>query len=111
VYSRMSGLVHCFSHDLSTDLTQPLALHDALPISIPPNLYNNVFSLNAITQDNITISSYNLSGQNLTLNLPQALPAGSATTLVMRSEEHTSELQSRENLVCRLLLEKKNHLS
>src|SRR5690606_41086886 len=27
---------------------------------------------------------------------------------VSRSEEHTSELQSRENLVCRLLLEKKN---
>src|SRR5690606_42093268 len=27
---------------------------------------------------------------------------------VVRSEEHTSELQSRENLVCRLLLEKKN---
>src|SRR5436309_10326410 len=33
-------------------------------------------------------------------------PAG--TVLLMeRSEEHTSELQSRENLVCRLLLEKK----
>src|SRR5690606_15912138 len=28
-------------------------------------------------------------------------------TLELRSEEHTSELQSRENLVCRLLLEKK----
>src|SRR5690606_29400270 len=28
-----------------------------------------------------------------------------------RSEEHTSELQSRENLVCRLLLEKKKHPS
>src|SRR5690606_41777648 len=27
-----------------------------------------------------------------------------------RSEEHTSELQSRENLVCRLLLEKKNQV-
>src|SRR5690606_41364155 len=27
--------------------------------------------------------------------------------LYLRSEEHTSELQSRENLVCRLLLEKK----
>src|SRR5690606_41284320 len=27
--------------------------------------------------------------------------------VVQRSEEHTSELQSRENLVCRLLLEKK----
>src|SRR5215475_5754041 len=32
---------------------------------------------------------------------PYLLPSG-------RSEEHTSELQSRENLVCRLLLEKKN---
>src|SRR5260370_16205327 len=28
-----------------------------------------------------------------------------------RSEEHTSELQSHLNLVCRLLLEKKNHTS
>src|SRR5690625_6574590 len=28
-----------------------------------------------------------------------------------RSEEHTSELQSRGHLVCRLLLEKKNHIS
>src|SRR5690606_17758532 len=28
---------------------------------------------------------------------------------IPRSEEHTSELQSRENLVCRLLLEKKKH--
>src|SRR5690606_14944305 len=28
--------------------------------------------------------------------------------MFIRSEEHTSELQSRENLVCRLLLEKKN---
>src|SRR5690606_41985528 len=27
--------------------------------------------------------------------------------VIVRSEEHTSELQSRENLVCRLLLEKK----
>src|SRR2546427_6979889 len=29
---------------------------------------------------------------------------------VMRSEEHTSELQSQSNLVCRLLLDKKNHI-
>src|SRR5690606_41176777 len=29
--------------------------------------------------------------------------------IVLRSEEHTSELQSRENLVCRLLLEKKKN--
>src|SRR3712207_7824495 len=30
-------------------------------------------------------------------------------TLGVRSEEHTSELQSRQYLVCRLLLEKKKH--
>src|SRR5690606_41077508 len=35
--------------------------------------------------------------------------AAICTYLADRSEEHTSELQSRENLVCRLLLEKKNH--
>src|SRR2546422_7326560 len=34
-------------------------------------------------------------------------PGGSEATLVARSEEHTSELQSRLHLVCRLLLEKK----
>src|SRR5207237_10745203 len=33
---------------------------------------------------------------------------GQALALVFRSEEHTSELQSHLNLVCRLLLEKKN---
>src|SRR2546430_9952030 len=33
---------------------------------------------------------------------------GSATQALRRSEEHTSELQSQSNLVCRLLLEKKN---
>src|SRR2546427_5862005 len=30
-----------------------------------------------------------------------------ATSIAVRSEEHTSELQSQSNLVCRLLLEKK----
>src|SRR3712207_7922763 len=35
---------------------------------------------------------------------------GEADTLKLRSEEHTSELQSRQYLVCRLLLEKKKNL-
>src|SRR2546430_6282684 len=35
--------------------------------------------------------------------------SGIAATTWTRSEEHTSELQSQSNLVCRLLLEKKNH--
>src|SRR5207302_10086552 len=39
---------------------------------------------------------------------PGALTAAQVA-LCVRSEEHTSELQSRENLVCRLLLEKKNY--
>src|SRR4249919_4408678 len=38
-----------------------------------------------------------------------APPRSSATPCRGRSEEHTSELQSRENLVCRLLLEKKKN--
>src|SRR2546429_6990114 len=36
------------------------------------------------------------------------LPENATVTLTFRSEEHTSELQSRLHLVCRLLLEKKN---
>src|SRR6266511_813583 len=39
---------------------------------------------------------------DLALTAPSLLPPAS-----LKSEEHTSELQSRENLVCRLLLEKK----
>src|SRR3712207_8674119 len=41
------------------------------------------------------------------VSLPAGLPAPAG---VPRSEEHTSELQSRQYLVCRLLLEKKNIL-
>src|SRR5690606_41894712 len=48
----------------------------------------------------------------LHLRVPRAEPArrglqGGVRVPRARSEEHTSELQSRENLVCRLLLEKK----
>src|SRR5690606_41943885 len=38
---------------------------------------------------------------------PKNYGANVLDTVAERSEEHTSELQSRENLVCRLLLEKK----
>src|SRR5688572_32518104 len=41
---------------------------------------------------------------------PLAQPAESIPDQVRRSEEHTSELQSQSNLVCRLLLEKKKQL-
>src|SRR5688572_31048695 len=39
-----------------------------------------------------------------------APPVPSDTDRTIRSEEHTSELQSQSNLVCRLLLEKKKNL-
>src|SRR5690606_40414705 len=58
-----------------------------------------------------------LAGHDSPAPAPAAEPAQLALPhLVMpahhdRSEEHTSELQSRENLVCRLLLEKKNCIS
>src|SRR5258706_8547504 len=42
--------------------------------------------------------------------VPLLLRRGSPEAAGKRSEEHTSELQSLTNLVCRLLLEKKNHL-
>src|SRR5690606_40892508 len=51
---------------------------------------------------------------HVSFNLPMASSASFRFRLRLgfewlhRSEEHTSELQSRENLVCRLLLEKKN---
>src|SRR2546430_13004721 len=40
---------------------------------------------------------------------PRAVPGGAAPRRSGRSEEHTSELQSQSNIVCRLLLEKKKH--
>src|SRR3712207_7678825 len=43
--------------------------------------------------------------------LAELYPQGGSVTIsdLVRSEEHTSELQSRQYLVCRLLLEKKKH--
>src|SRR5690606_39921461 len=54
------------------------------------------------------------SSARTTESVPGSQPAATTATqpralAAPRSEEHTSELQSRENLVCRLLLEKKNN--
>src|SRR2546430_4343554 len=49
-----------------------------------------------------TSSRRSSSGSTLTISLAPA---------IRRSEEHTSELQSQSNLVCRLLLEKKNNFT
>src|SRR5260221_10882884 len=43
--------------------------------------------------------------------IPKNTSIETGTTLNLRSEEHTSELQSHSDLVCRLLLEKKKSLT
>src|SRR5690242_20894346 len=53
------------------------------------------------------------SGRDMTAMAPAAVPVQMKEYITFaptqRSEEHTSELQSHVNLVCRLLLEKKNN--
>src|SRR5690625_5453522 len=53
---------------------------------------------------------YAIIGQGMINRLIEARPEELRVYLEERSEEHTSELQSRGHLVCRLLLEKKNHI-
>src|SRR3712207_7848179 len=48
-------------------------------------------------------------GRQEKIACPLPVPAGSHHLTSQRSEEHTSELQSRQYLVCRLLLEKKKN--
>src|SRR2546429_2664222 len=74
-----------FFNDTATTEIYTLSLHDALPICKPPR---------ATTRPLPASSDH----QNL---------GHSSAAAEHRSEEHTSELQSRLHLVCRLLLEKK----
>src|SRR5258707_6611794 len=83
-----------FFNDTATTEIYTLSLHDALPISSSPKLACREFSRGA--------TSFHL--QRHTHN---RLHPSRPRRLWVRSEEHTSELQSRQYLVCRLLLEKK----
>src|SRR5437870_10586287 len=74
-----------------TPVTYPLSLHDALPISKSPRLFPG-----ALLWPAQVLVGVRPAGR---------LVCGSRNS--ERSEEHTSELQSRGHLVCRLLLEKK----
>src|SRR2546430_11970740 len=88
-----------FFNDTATTEIYTLSLHDALPISNPKGV---LFKLGTLQEGMLLVgpSPYGLAdpGQNTALSL---------AVLESRSEEHTSELQSQSNLVCRLLLEKK----
>src|SRR5258706_3128009 len=83
-----------FFNDTATTEIYTLSLHDALPIC---EICITVRQAKCGMRDHVTPALRQLHW------LPVHLRAG-------RSEEHTSELQSLTNLVCRLLLEKKKHL-
>src|SRR2546427_12946022 len=88
----LSLLFFFFFNDPATTEIYTLSLHDALPILVVAWL------LIAGT-----------AGAAVWLVRRAGRPAAAAAVgrLVERSEEHTSELQSQSNIVCRLLLEKK----
>src|SRR2546422_9863766 len=88
VYSACCGRSFCcilffFFNDTATTEIYTLSLHDALPI--------------------LARDEHRMATEMLYPQIRRALAACG----VERSEEHTSELQSRLHLVCRLLLEKK----
>src|SRR2546430_4141161 len=80
-----------FFNDTATTEIYTLSLHDALPIYSAVPMGNTVDEISAIVDAVRSTGLIYMMGE----------------TSYYRSEEHTSELQSQSNLVCRLLLEKK----
>src|SRR5256885_12199365 len=87
-----------FFNDTATTEIYTLSLHDALPICHADAAAHHVAGLDELLLD--VARHVDRNGER---HAHEA--AGAAED---RSEEHTSELQSPCNLVCRLLLEKKN---
>src|SRR2546430_8694767 len=88
--------VFFFFNDTATTEIYTLSLHDALPISAPTVPGRSHASRHHYVAERFFGRSKNRRGTQR------------ERVFVRRSEEHTSELQSQSNLVCRLLLEKKN---
>src|SRR5690606_41641164 len=82
-----------------------LSLHDALPISARRRKAGPAVPNSASRSPTATPIPRASSASSTSTTATSATSWASAPPA--RSEEHTSELQSRENLVCRLLLEKK----
>src|SRR3712207_7040226 len=105
-------MVVFFFNDTATTEIYTLSLHDALPISRSD--VDVTDDMTRLTLDTIALAGFGASFHSF--DQPELHPflqaMGRALTEAMdrtrqRSEEHTSELQSRQYLVCRLLLEKK----
>src|SRR3712207_8453814 len=85
-------IVCLFFNDTATTEIYTLSLHDALPISSHQHL--KLLKNHLLQKQHLKLWQQQLKKQHCQQQ--------------ERSEEHTSELQSRQYLVCRLLLEKKN---
>src|SRR2546425_8702263 len=88
----LSNLLFFFFNDTATTEIYTLSLHDALPIS-DLILAQDLCRVCAVPSGQVTDALAEL--------------GCSSEVISLRSEEHTSELQSLAYLVCRLLLEKK----
>src|SRR2546429_5470829 len=88
-------LLFFFFNDTATTEIYTLSLHDALPICRGGSAW---------------VHEHLHRGATVQVRGPRnhfPLDEGASHLILVRSEEHTSELQSRLHLVCRLLLEKK----
>src|SRR2546430_17683497 len=98
----VTKIITFFFNDTATTEIYTLSLHDALPISalqvlwaakqLHPTLFGDVDMSRETREFYARFFRCRLTDRE-----------------VARSEEHTSELQSQSNLVCRLLLEKTNY--
>src|SRR3712207_9428061 len=95
-----------FFNDTATTEIYTLSLHDALPISRPAAAARVVLAARRAHGGPVAELLAHLAGRAVLVG--EAGDTAAARRAVgRRSEEHTSELQSRQYLVCRLLLEKK----
>src|SRR5947208_16971898 len=92
-----------FFNDTATTQIYTLSLHDALPISRVPPKSKRTTSVDLVMPVARVLVRRQPHGH--APRHPHLVAA--ALPHVVRSEEHTSELQSPDHLVCRLLLEKK----
>src|SRR5690606_41303927 len=105
-------LLFCVFNATAPTYIYTLSLHDALPIWLllkllcPAEIRRAVEDIDLERLWDRGIRAIILDLDN-TLAEVHSLEVPAPTRRWVRSEEHTSELQSRENLVCRLLLEKK----
>src|SRR5438874_5201015 len=105
----MCYLLVFFFNDTATTEIYTLSLHDALPIywCRPLGVHTQSRILNSKTKGVTNMTTVLRSKLTITLITGVLAACALAATMRTRSEEHTSELQSRRDLVCRLLLEKK----